>query len=209
MLLWTRTHQVEGVQHRDALASATDLAQQTATATALDVVPWTSVFGLPLGTVVYSAYVDSHAAIGAALTTLVADDGYQHITASSGARSLGPGEDTVDEVVHLAGSGDGVGNLACVVRAQCAPSRIAEATAWGIDVLSLASKVTGLDGALLRGLYGPCATLAWIGLAECMEELDIATAALGADATFLERIDDAGPLFIPGSGSQHLFRRLS
>ena len=89
------------------------------------------------------------------------------------------------------------------------PARIAEATAWGIDILSHASKTTGLDGSFLRALYGPRATLAWILLAETMEEVDIATGSLAADGTYLERIDDAGPLFLPDCASQHLLRRLT
>ena len=49
----------------------------------------------------------------------------------------------------------------------------------------------------------------WIMLAETMEEVDIATGSLAADGTYLERIDDAGPLFLPDSTSQHLLRRLT
>jgi hypothetical protein len=89
-----------------------------------------------------------------------------------------------------------------VVVAQCAPGRIAEATAWGNDVLSHASKTTGLDGSFLRLLYGPWATLAWIMLVESMEEVDIATGSLAADGTYLERIDDAGPLFLRAEGGR-------
>ena len=92
--------------------------------------------------------------------------------------------------------------------AQCAPGRIAEATAWGVDILSHASKLTGLDGFFVRNLYGPWATLVWISVAETMEEIDGAVAARAADATYLERIDDGGPLFHPGSASQRLLRRL-
>lgn len=77
------------------------------------------------------------------------------------------------------------------------------------DGISHASKMTGLDGSFLRALYGPWATLVWISLAETMEEVDIATASLSGDGTYLERIDDAGPLFLPGSASQRLLRRLA
>jgi hypothetical protein len=210
MLLWTRTHQADVLPGRDGLALAANLAHHATTTTALDVVPWVSVFGLPLGTVVYSARVDSHAAIDAALTALDDDESYQQrIADASRTLSVGRREDTLGEVVNLTGSGDSVGNFATVVQARCAPGCIAEATAWGADVLSLVSKVTGLDGAFLRGLYGPWATLVWISLAESMEEIDIATGALAADATYLERVDDAGPLFFPGSASRRLLRRLS
>lgn len=199
MLLWTRTRQIDGLQWPDECGSAVEAAQHAAATTGLDVVPWAGVYGVPLGTVVHSAQVESQSAMAAALTTL----------AQSG-RTLdgGPGEDAVAVLVSTAGAGPTTARFASVVLAQCAPGRIAEATAWGVDVLSHASKATGLDGLFLRSLYGPWASLVWIALAESMEEVDDSAASLAADPTYLERIDDAGPLFIPGSASQHLLRRL-
>ena len=209
MHLWTRTRQVDVLQGPQALAFAVDMAELATSALALEVVPWTAVYGLPLGTVVYSVQVDSQAAIATALAKLGADEGYHRLIEESG-RLLytGPGEDQIGEIVHVAGSGESNGAFASVVLAQCAPGRIAEATAWGVDILSHASKLTGLDGAFVRSLYGPWASLAWISLAESMDEVDGATAAMAADAGYLERIDDGGPLFLPGSASQRLLRRL-
>jgi hypothetical protein len=42
-----------------------------------------------------------------------------------------------------------------------------------------------------------------------MDEVDCAAAALAADARYLERIGDADPLFLAGSASHRLLRRLS
>ena len=198
MLLWTRTCQVD-VLSADAMASAVGIAAHAAATTGLEVEPWTGVYGLPCGTVVYSAQVESQSVMAAALTTL----------AESGRTLDGPGEDAVAELVSAAGSAEGSSRFASVVLAQCAPGRMAEATAWGVDILSHASKATGLDGLFLRARYGPWASLVWISFAETMEEVDDSAAALAADPTYVERIDDAGPLFIPGSASQRLLRRLS
>ena len=199
MLLWTRTRQIDGLQWPDWCVSAVDFAQHAAEATGLEVAAWAGVYGVPLRTVVYSAPVESQSAMAVALTTLAG---------SGSTLEGGPGEDAVAELVSTAGAGATTARLASVVLAQCAPGRIAEATAWGVDVLSHASKATGLDGLFLRSLYGPWASLVWIALAESMEEVDDSAAALAADPTYLERIDDAGPLFIPGSASQRLLRRL-
>jgi hypothetical protein len=200
MLLWTRTRRTDGLRWTDACASAVGVAEQAAATTGLEVVPWATVYGSPLGTVLYTARVESQAAMAAALTTL----------AGSG-RTLddGPGEDAIGELVSTAGTGRTTARFASTVRSRCAPGRIAEAMAWGVDILSHASKATGLDGLLLRNLYGRWASLVWISLAESMEEIDDSAAALAADPTYVERIDDAGPLFLPGSASQHLLRRLS
>jgi hypothetical protein len=210
MHLFTRTRQVDTLQEPEAFTLATDMAHVASKVTGLEVIPWTSVYGLPRGAVVYSAQVESQAAVADALAKVSADSGYQRLVAESGKRLYtGPGEDAIAEFVSFAGSGESTGNFASVIVAQCAPGRIAEATAWGVDILSHASKTTGLDGSFLRALYGPWATLVWISLAETMEEVDIATAALAADGTYVERIDDAGPLFLPGSASQRLLRRLA
>jgi hypothetical protein len=210
MLLFTRTRQIDVVQGPDAFTLATDMAHLASEVTGMEVIPWASVFGLPLGTVVYSAQVESQAVVADALAKLSTDPGYQRLVAESGRRLYtGPAEDAIAELVSAAGSGESTGNLASVVVAQCAPGRIAEATAWGVDILSHASKTTGLDGSFLRALYGRWPTLVWISLAETMEEVDIATASLAADGTYFERIDDAGPLFLPGSASQRLLRQLA
>ena len=200
MLLWTRTRRMDGLTWPDVCAAVVEAARQASAVTGLEVVPWASVYGLPLGTVVHSAEVESQSAMAAALATLADSD-----------RTLvdGRGEDGVGELLSVAGPGGSTGCFASVVLAQCAPGRMAEATAWGVDVLSHASKATGLDGLFLRARYGPWASLAWISLAETMEEIDDSAAALAADPTYVERIDDAGPLFVPGSSSQRLLRRLS
>lgn len=210
MHLFTRTRQVDILQGPEAFVLATDMAHLASRVMGLEVIPWASVYGLPLSTVVYSARVESQAAVADGLAKVSADPGYQRLVAESGTRLYtGPGEDAIGEFVSFAGSGESTGNFASVVVAQCQPGRIAEATAWGVDILSHASKVTGLDGSFLRALYGPWATLVWISLAETMEEVDNATASLAADGTYVERIDDAGPLFLPGATSQRLLRRLA
>lgn len=186
MLLWTRASAV------DSVACTVDRSRRASETVGLDVVPWTIVFGTPCR-VVYSVLVESQAVMAAALARLDIDSG----------------EDAIGEIVSVAGPGGSIGNFASVALARCAPGRVAEATAFGVDILSHASKLTGLDGAFVRGLYGPWATLAWITVAESMDEVDGAAAALAADTGYLERIDDAGPLFLPDSASQRLLRRLS
>jgi hypothetical protein len=209
MHLFTRTRMIDPMHATEAHAFAVDMSQYAAATTGLEVIPWATVYGGPVGTVSYSARVDSQGAMGAAMATLVSDAGYQQrVTDSVGHLFTGPVEDAIGEFVSFAGPGGNAGNFAMVVTAQCAPGRIAEAMAWGVDILSHHSKITGLDGALVRSLYGPWATLAWVQLADSWEDVDAAVASLAADATYLERIDDAGQLFLAGSASQSLARRL-
>jgi hypothetical protein len=209
MHLFTRTRMIDPARAREAHAFAVDLSRYASATTGLEVVPWATVYGRWSGTVSYTARVESQAAMAGALATLAADAGYRERIADRAGHALpGPVEDTIGEFVRFAGSGTNVGTLASVTTGRCAPGRIAEAMAWAVDVLSLHSKVTGLDGALVRSLYGPWATLIWISVADSWDDVDASAAALTADATYLERIDDAGPLFLAGSAEQHLLRRL-
>jgi hypothetical protein len=209
MHLFTRTRTIDPAHAGEAHAFAVEMGQYASATTGLEVIPWATAYGGPVGTVSYSARVESQAAMGAALATLVADAGYQQrLVDSIGHLFTGPVEDNIGELVSFAGSGGNAGSFASIVTAQCAPGRISEAMAWGVDILSHHSKVTGLDGAFVRSLYGPWATLGWISLADSWEDLDASTAALATDATYLERIDDAGQLFLAGSASQRLLRRL-
>ena len=209
MHLFTRTRTINVEHADDAHAFAVDMGQYASATTGLEIVPWAAVYGAAVGTVSYSARVSSQGAMAAALATLAADPGYRHRLATSvGHLFTGPVDDAIGEIVSFVGSGGNVGNLVSITTARCAPGRTAEAMAWGVDILSHASKVTGLDGALVRGLYGPCATLAWISLADTWDEVDAATVALAADATYLERIDDGGEVLLAGSVSRRLLRRL-
>ncbi len=209
MHLFTRSRTIDPAHAGEAHAFALDMSRHASDATGLDIVPWVTAYGGAVGTVSYSARVESQTAMAAALATLAADAGYQRrISASVGVVFTGPVEDAIGEIVHLAGSGGSTGCLASVSTARCAPGRIAEAMAWAVDILSRHSKITGLDGALVRSLYGPGGSLTWISLADSWEDVDASTAARNADATYLERIDDAGPLFLAGSAAHRLLRRV-
>ena len=210
MHLFTRTRTINIEHADDAHAFAVEIGQYASATTGLEIVPWATVYGGAVGTVSYRARVDSQNTMAAALATLAADPGYQHrLSTCVGHLFTGAVDDAIVEIVSFVGSGGNVGNLASITTAQCAPGRTAEAMAWGVDILSHASKLTGLDGALVRGLYGPGATLAWISLADTWNEVDASTAALSSDATYLERIDDAGELLLAGTVSRQLLRRLS
>ncbi len=209
MHLFTRTRTIDPAHAGEAHAFAVALGRYASVTTGVEVVPWATVYGGAVGTVSYTSRVESQAAMAETLATLAADSGYQERIADRAGHALpGPVEDTIGKFVSFAGSGGNAGTLASVTTARCAPGRNAEAMAWAVDSLSHRSKVTGLDGALVRSLYGPWATLVWIHLADSWDDVDASSATLTADATYLERVDDAGPLFLAGSAAQRLLRRL-
>ena len=209
MHLFTRQATLARDQIEDGMAYAVEIAGYVTKKTGLDVNPWTTVYGGQLGSVSWSARVDSQAAMGAATDELANDAGFQKQVAANSHRFDGPLEDSIGEFVALSGDGGPVRQYASIVTAQCAGGKIADAMAWGVDMMQLSAKLTGSDGALVRPIYGPFATLVWIGLFDTLEEADAAETARSGDPSYLERLDQGGDLFLPGSASQRLIRRLS
>src|SRR5829696_9469581 len=141
MHLFTRTRTINTANAPEALAFSVEHAQYVTKVTGLEVIPWASVYGDPVGTISSSVRVESQAAMGAALATLAADAGYQKRVAEAAGRFfVGPTQDLIGEIVTFTGSGGSDGSFATVITAQCAPGRIAEAMTWGVDILNHASK---------------------------------------------------------------------
>lgn len=210
MHLFSRTALIDPEHTEHALGFCVEIADYVSKATGLEVVPWTTVYGAPVGTVSWSCRVDSLAAMGAAQDALAGDSAYmKKVAKASDDLFDGHAEDTIGQFVAMAGSGTTIPRFASVVTAQCAHGRIAEAMAWGVDMHERVHKLTGLDGSFLRGLYGPWAGVAWISLADSLDAVEAAEAATGGDDGYLEALDAGGPLFMPGTAAQRLLRRLA
>lgn len=210
MHLFSRTATIDPEHTEHALEFCVEIAGYVSKATGLEVVPWMTLYGAPVGTVSWSCRVDSLAAMGAAQDKLAADSSYmKKVAKASDDLFDGPTEDTIGQFVAMVGSGKEIPQYATVVNAQCANGRIADAMAWGVDMTTRVNKLTGLDGSFVRGLYGPWASVAWISLADSLDAIEAGEAATAGDDGYLEQIDAGGDLFTPGSATQRLIRRLA
>jgi hypothetical protein len=209
MHLFTRQATLVPDQIQDGAVYAAEMAGYVSSKTGLEVNAWATVYGAPLGSVSWSARVDSQAAMGAANDTLLADAGFQERLAANRHRFAVAPEDSIGEFVALTGEPGPVRQYAGIVTAQCAAGKIADAMAWGVDIMQLSAKLTGADHALVRPLYGPFASLVWIALFDTLEDADALETARSSDPSYLERLDQGGDLFVPGSATQRLIRRLS
>jgi hypothetical protein len=210
MHLFSRTGLIDPEHTEKALEFCVEIAGYVSKATGLEVVPWMTLYGAPVGTVSWSCRVDSLAQMGAAQDTLAGDQHYvRKVAKASDDLFEGHAEDTIGQFVAMAGSGDVIPQYATVVTAQCASGRIADAMAWGVDMHTRVNKLTGLDGSFLRSLFGPWASVAWISLADSLDAVEAGEAATAADDGYLEQIDAGGDLFTPGTATQRLLRRLA
>jgi hypothetical protein len=193
----------------EVMAMSAKLAQVATKATGVDVTAWTTVYGEPLGRVTWTSQIDSLAAHGANMAKLGGDKGYLDLVTKAPALFVGPLEDQMSEMVAVAGEPNFAGKYASVVSAQVAGGQIAASMGWAVDILNHVVAVTGVGGTLVRGLFGPWATLAWIAVYDSLEQLDAAGAAQSADMAYVEKLDKGGHLFVPASAGQVLFERIS
>ncbi len=210
MHLFTRQATLTPGTIPDGMAYAVEIAQYVSEKTGLEVIPWSVVYGAPLGTVSWSARVESQATMGAAQETLTADPEFLKRTTANAHRFEVSPEDNIGQILATAsGSGNvSTGSFVTIVRAQCAGGKIAEGMSWGVDMMEHVAKLTGAESAIVRGIYGEFSTLIWISRFDSLDAVDAADAALSTDPTYLERLDQGGDLFLPGSASQRLIRRL-
>ena len=112
-------------------------------------------------------------------------------------------------MLSLAGAGTGVGNYSSLATARCADGKVSDAMAWGVDILNHVHNVTGHDGSFSRALYGPWASVGWISLAGSLDEIDTANAKIGADPTYIEKIEAGAGLFVTGASWSRLSQKIA
>jgi hypothetical protein len=207
MYLFSKTATIHPEHTPAALAFSLEAAAYASSVTGITITTWSTVYGGSLADVGWSMRVDSIDENGALFAKLQGDRSYENLLASARGYFVGAVEDSIGQIVTAHGDGN-VGNFVHLVQAQCAPGRIADAMAWGVDMSALVFKVTGLGGAMVRPVFGPWATLAWTMSAESLADIDHAVEATSADPEYIERIDQGGELFVTGSVTGRLLRRI-
>jgi hypothetical protein len=172
---------------------------------------WSVGFGQPVGTVVWSLPVDSHADLQAAFAGLREDDGYYALLEKGAEFVTGPMVDTLREVVHGAPTpgGRSVGSVALLTTVTMSAERGADAVAWGVEMADYVTSVTGDRSMFLLDSYGTFGQATWIGAAADMAAVDAASAKMHTDPGYLKRLAASGGLFIPGSGHRSIATRMA
>jgi hypothetical protein len=176
----------------------------------LNVALWSTLFGNPVGTLAWTAQVDSHAALAAATAGLAADSAYLDLVEKAADLVSAPAQDSFRQVVHGdLGEPPAIGSVAGLITAVVAGGKQADALAWGVETSKHVTAVTGVPVAFCADLYGTFGQVTWIALYPDMAILDKAQDVLAGDADYAKRLSKAGDLFLPGSGSTRLSTRVA
>jgi hypothetical protein len=211
MYLYSRTVQLTG-DPRKTMPMVMAMAELVNKKTELQVSLWRTVLGAPLGTLGYSAFVQSQAELDTAVSSLLADPEYLERVAEIQPYIAAPAQDQLVEILHRAGPEyrrAEVGWIATLVTAQVANARFGAAMKWSIEIADLVAEITRNPGIFGRSVAGPFGTVGWITAVPDMAALDAAGEALNKDPRYLAKLDEMSDVFLPGSGHTSLVRRIA
>ena len=210
MFLFNRTVTLEG-NPRDTIPWALDMTTFVNEHTDLHVGLWSVMFGAPIGTMVFSTFVDSRAIFEASTRSLMTNDEYLAKIDQALEWTAAPPTDTLREVVHQ-GGGEyrraEVGNAVQIITAEVAAGQYGYAMTWCAEITDLVSSITDVPALFLKDVYGQFGQVTWLASFTDLTEVDRAQEALNKDPDYLAKVDNGGELFIPGSGTQGLAQRI-
>jgi hypothetical protein len=205
MYLFSRQATLRGGARRP-LQWATEITGLVNDRTDRHVALWMASFGAPLGTFVWSSWVESQAELAASFATVNEDEEYHGLVEDAQDLLVAPPEDSYHELVRgqPRETPPVPGNVVLVTAATIAGGKYGDAIAWGSEMAELVEGVTALPTSFLLSAYGTFGRVTWLGAAPDLATADAAGQAINLDEEYLKRLGDVGELFIPGSGNRAL-----
>jgi hypothetical protein len=192
-------------------AFAVEMRQYVADFTGREIALWSAGFGAPVGTVSWTMRLEGLADLQSLSEPLLADPGYHERLAAGQQFESGPATDNLAQPVlgELGDTAPPVGSVAVVTTATLNAGRYGKGIAWGVDIAKHVSAVGGMPTMFLTSSFGQFGSVAWIGVAPDMATVDATATAVNNDPAYLGMLDDAGDLFLPGSGNRVLMTRIA
>ena len=190
---------------RDVMAYATGMTDLVNSKLETTTTLWQSLFGAPVGTMLWNTLVRSRAELGAAMMTLMADDDY-HRALAEGSDFLSTMIPTEDYLVRFVfgerEAPPAVGHVAESVSVLAAPDRMGDAMAWGPEIARKVAEVGGTMPSFWTNAYGTVGQMIWMTVYPSLEALDEAQDRLQSSDEYLAEVAKGMDLFVPGSGQR-------
>ena len=200
MLMFSRLLTLSGSPRR-SMPWAVGITEYVNAHSSLDVSCWLGNFGYPVGTVAWSALVESQAALTAGTAELLVDPGYFDMIESAADLVAGPGQDSLRELIYgTPAEPPAIGAVANVTTATAIVDSMADAVGWAIEMAQYVESVISTPVAVLTDLFGTLGTITWISSQPDAAATDTARGKINADGDYLKRVSGSKGLFIEGSG---------
>lgn len=197
---------------REVTPWAMEVTELVRSRTEFDPSLWQGVAGGPVGTLVWSSIVPNLTELEHGMDVLAGDQDFLELIDRAGEWIAAPPEDHILRMVHSAGGEyvrPDVGAYAEGYAAVPAEGKLAKATAFGVDIADLHSDLTHASVLFCTDEYGPFGSLRWMALYPDAAAVDTAAERIAKDDDYTARLDASGDLFLPGSGTRALARRIA
>ncbi len=211
MIIYQRAVTLQGPT-TEVMPWAMEITELVNAKTSFDTTLWQGVFGMPLGTLVWSTAVDDLGAVQTAFETLGQDNGFLSLEAAAGEWVSTPGEDRLLRIAHIAGGeaeAPAIGAYAEGTLATPAQGKLAQAHAWGVEIAELHAEITHQTVLFGSNAYGAFGQMGWLGVSPDAAGIDAAAEATATNERYGKSLDTAGPLFVEGSATRTLARRIA
>jgi hypothetical protein len=210
MYLFTRLATLRG-NARKSMAWATEMNAYVDGHSDHSLTLWRADFGYPVGTVAWSAWVESHSEFNAGFARLAEDDGYFKLLDKGQDYMTAAPEDFLRQVLHgaPADAPPPIGAVTTVTTAVVAGGKYDAGMSWGIDMAQLVEEVTKLPTMFLLDTYGTFGQVTWLSGAPDLAAADTAADAINANDKYIKALGDVGDLFVPATGQRGLVTRIA
>ena len=197
-------------RHRlvEATGAAVEIAGLVSEISGAQVAVFASRFGEALNVIRWSTRVESQSDLQDLTEKLLANDDYlQWIGTHSELFEAAP-TDQLSMVVSSSLSPE-PSRFYAVLSAAAIAGKQADALSYGVRAQQFVAEATGLPNAFLSGVYGPFGSVAWLTGAESMRDLDALVEMQMTNTDFHALVNEAGALFLPGSGIGGLIEKIN
>ena len=194
----------------ETVAYLTDMQAFVSGKSGRDIGLWAGSFGAPQGTFVFSTAVEGLADLAAVTDQLASDPEYHEKLAAGAAYNGAPAEDTLSDVLHgEVGNRPPVGSVVSVTSVLIGNGAYSAAIGWGVEMAQFAASVSGIATIFTMDATGDFGRVNWLAVAPDAAATDAGFAALNADPDYIKRLDAAGDLFQPGTGTRSIATRIA
>ncbi len=207
MYLFARTGSITPGRFLDGMAFAMEAATKVETMSGVHFNLYNTVFGAPVGTVLWTTRYDSMTEASDVQAKLMADPGYLELMGRGGTLFAST-SDSLNTVVSASGL-EAPKPIYEATNAVIANGKLSKAMAFGVKVQEYVAGATGLATAFVAGAYGPYGGVGWLIGGDSMADIDTFHTMRATDAGFLAMVEEAGDLFVEGSGAVALIQKVN
>jgi hypothetical protein len=208
MYLFNRSLVAARGREADAASFALESSSHISAASGVEFSVFSAVFGRPIGTLSWTAIVDSLEEFQVATDKLNADAKYQQITARAADLFDGGGQDVFAQLVSATPDAAPSGWYS-VTEATIVAAHGAAAMEFGVAMQAYIETTYEVSTAFLSETFNQMGSVAWTIGFDSPKQFDAMSSAIMTDAKYSKMVADAAGYFVLGSGTRSLTRRIS